>query len=89
MKDRFPLVCKPTQCIFCLGKEIKFYPGRTSKYAAPHKMINEFEKHLKSFVTTAKVPCPHPQCKAAWLVLSSIIHFKNHAATVHKILWRG
>ena len=33
--DHFPLVCKPTQCIFCLGDERKSYEGRTFRYARP------------------------------------------------------
>lgn len=43
-KDRFPLVCKPTQCIFCLGNESKSYPAWMFQYAKPHKMMNEVEK---------------------------------------------
>lgn len=89
IKDRFPVVCKPTQCIFCLGNESKSYPGRMFEYAKPHKMMNEVEKHLQSFLPADEVPCPHPQCKAAGLVLSSVMHFKNHAATVHKINLRA
>lgn len=41
--DRFPLVCKLTQCIFCLGNERKSYQGRTAEYARPNKMMNEVE----------------------------------------------
>lgn len=89
IKDRFPLVCKPTLCIFCLGNEGKSYLGRTFEYSTPHKMMNEAERHLKRFLPAAKVPCPHPQCKAAGLILSSVVHFKNHAATVHKVFLRG
>lgn len=45
--DRFSLVCKPTQCISCLGNERKSYQGRTAEYARPNKMMNEVERHLK------------------------------------------
>ncbi len=30
--DEFPLICKPTQCIFCLGNERKLYYGRSFEY---------------------------------------------------------
>ena len=89
IKDRFPLICKPTQCIFCLGNEGKSYLGRTFGYSTPYKMMKEVERHLKSFLPAAEVPYPHPQCKAAGLVLSSVVNIKNHAAKVHKIFLRG
>lgn len=88
-KDRFPLVCKPTQCIFCLGNERKSYLGRIFGYATPHKMMNEVGRHLESFAAEDEVPCPHPQCKAAELVLPSLMAFKNHTSTVHKIFLRA
>ena len=86
--DRFPLVCKPTQCIFCLGNERKSYQGRTAEYARPNKMMNEVERHLKRFASDDPVPCPHPQCTASELVLPRVAAFKNHTAMVHKILLR-
>ncbi len=89
INDRFPLVCKPTQCIFCLGNESKSYPGRMFEYAKANKMMNEVEKHLKKYAPKDEVPCPHRQCKAAGLVLPSVMGFKNHTATVHKIFLRA
>lgn len=86
--NRFPLVCKPTQCIFCLGNESKPYHERIFEYAKPNKMMNEVEKHLRKHSPQDPVPCPHPQCKAAGLVLPSVMGFKNHAARVHKIFLR-
>lgn len=88
-KDHFALVCRPTQCIFCLGNERKSYLGRMFEYVTPHKMMNEVDKHLKSFTAEDEVPCPHPTCKAAGLVLPSVMVFKNHTATVHKISLRA
>lgn len=85
----FPMVCRPTQCPFCLGKESLPYHHRVYEYAKPHQMMNEVDKHLKNFAPTDKVPFPHPQCKAAGLVLSSVMHYKSHTATVHKIFLRG
>ncbi len=89
MKDHFPLVCKPTQCIFCLGDERKSYQGRTAQYARPNKMMNEVERHLKPFASDDPIPCPHPRCKASELVLPHVMALKNHTATVHKIFLRA
>ena len=88
-KDRFPLVCKPTQCIFCLGNESKPYQERLYEYAKPNKMMNEVEKHLIKYAPEDQILCPHLQCKAAGLVLPSVMGFKNHMATVHKIFLRA
>ena len=88
-KDRFPLVCKPTQCIFCLGNESKPYQERLYEYAKPNKMMNEVEKHLTKYAPEDQILCPHPQCRAAGLVLPSVMSFKNHTATVHKIFLRA
>ncbi|KAL8997376.1 MAG: hypothetical protein Q9188_006340 [Gyalolechia gomerana] len=86
--DRFPLVCKPTQCIFCLGNEHKSDQGRTFEYARPNKMMDEVERHLKRFAPSDPIMCPHPTCRAAGLVLPGVTSFKNHTATVHKIFLR-
>jgi len=88
-KDRLPLVCKLMQCIFCLSNECKSYLGRTFGYATPHKMMNEIGKHLEGFAAEDEVLCPHPQCKAVGLVLPTVMGFKNHTATVHKIILRA
>ena len=87
--DRFPLVCKPTQCIFCLGNERKSYQGRTAEYARPNKMMNEVERHLKRFASDDPIPCPHPRCTVSELVLPHLMAFKNHTAMVHKIMLRA
>ena len=87
-KDEFSNVCRPAQYPFCLGDESLPYHHRVYEYAKPHQMMNKAEKHLKSFAPADKVPCSHPQSKAAGLVLSSVMHLKNHTATVHKIFLR-
>lgn len=51
--------------------------------------MNEVGRHLKNFAPEDPVPCAHPQCKVAGLVLSSVMHFKNHTATVHKVFLRA
>jgi len=86
--DKFPMECKPKQCIFCLGDERKPYEERTFEYCRASKMMDEVGKHLKEFEPDDQVPCPHPRCEAARLVLSNVTSFKNHTAKVHKILLR-
>ena len=88
-KDLFPLVCKKSQCIFCLGDERKPYEQRTFNYSRPSKMMDEADKHLRKFGLNDKVPCPHPTCKSSAVILSNITDFKAHTAKVHKIFLRG
>lgn len=88
MKD-FPLVCQPTQCLFCLGNDSFPYHHRVYEYAKPHQMMNEVGKHLKSFAQEDPVACPHPRCKAAGLAFPSVMVFKNHAGKVHKSVLRA
>ena len=64
-KDEFPMVCRPTQCLFCLGDERLPYLHPAFEYAKPNRMMNEVGKHLERFAPEDQVPCPHPQCKAA------------------------
>lgn len=42
--------------------------------------MDEVEKHLKKFAPNDKVLCPDPYCKAAQLILPSIMAFKSHTA---------
>ena len=86
--NKYPLVCKPTQCIFCLGDERKSQGGRIFEYARPSKMMDEVERHLKRFALNDPIMCPHPTCRATGLVLSGVTNFKNHTAKVHKIFLR-
>lgn len=85
MKDHCPLVCKPTHCIFCLGDQDKSYEARTFEYSRRNKMMDEVERHLKTFASDDPIPCPHPKCKANRLVLPDVRVFKSHTAKVHKI----
>ncbi|KAA6415050.1 MAG: hypothetical protein FRX48_01801 [Lasallia pustulata] len=88
-KEKFPMVCRPTQCLFCLGDERLPYLHRVFEYAKPNRMMNEVGKHLERLAPEDQVPCPHPQCKAAGLVLPTVMDLKNHTATVHKIFLRA
>lgn len=81
----YPLICKPKQCIFCLGNDRKSYEGRTFEYSRVNKALDEMDRHLKCFQPTDEVACPHPSCQAAGVVLSSKKVFKIHAKKVHRI----
>ncbi len=85
----FPMKCNSKQCIFCLSDERKLYEERLFEYSKVNKMLNEVEKHLKTFASDDKVSCSHPRCKAAKLVLSNVMTFKNHTAKLHKISLRA
>ena len=51
-------------------------------------MMNEVEKHLRTFLAQDPVPCPHPQCQEVRLILPTVMAFKAHTATVHQIFLR-
>ena len=87
--DDFPLICKSTHCIFCLGNESKSYTGRSFEYARPSKTMDHVEKHLQGYGSSNSIPCPHSKCRAEVLVLSDIKVFKNHVATVHGVVLRA
>lgn len=50
--------------------------------------MDEVKRHLNRFAPGDPIPCPHPMCKAAGLVLQGVMKFKNHVATEHKIFLR-
>jgi len=43
--------------------------------------------HLRKQLAGQRI-CHHPVCKAEGLVFNSVMHFKNHVATVHGISLR-
>jgi len=88
-KYDFLVVCRLTQCLFCLSDERLPYLHRIYEYFKSNKMMNEARKHLKRFAPKNQVSCSHSQCKAAGLVLPSVMAFKNHIAIVHKIFLRA
>ena len=73
MKDAFPMVYRPTQCLFCLGDESLPYHHRVYEYAKANKMMNEVGRHLRRFAPEDQVPCPHPRCKAVGLGLPGVM----------------
>jgi hypothetical protein len=87
-QDIFPLVYKPTQYIFCLGKEGLSYLQRTYKYRRPNKMMNEVAKYLRKYAPDNEIPYPYLLYRINILVLPSIKVFKNYTTMVYKITLR-
>jgi len=74
----FPLVCKKTQCITCIGDDRSTFEYRTRTYSTPHKMMNHVDSHLKDVPKLLPFFCTHPVCRSEDLVLQHLQHFKNH-----------
>jgi hypothetical protein len=84
--DEFPVVCKKTQCIICIGNERLSYEQRTRTFKRVSNMWDHVEDvHLSKEPAKQRIICDHPVCKAQGLVLDHVMHFKNHVARVHKI----
>jgi hypothetical protein len=86
----FPLLCKKTQCPFCIGDELKSYEERMGSFCRVAKMRDHVERiHLKGVNPEETITCRHPVCKSQGLILKHLQHFKNHVETVHGISLRG
>jgi hypothetical protein len=85
----FPLLCDKTQCPFCIGDEQKTYEERMSCFCRPSKMMDHVERiHLKGVSAEQTISCRHPVCQSNGLVLSNLMHFKNHVQSIHGISLR-
>jgi hypothetical protein len=79
--SQFPMICISIQCLFCLGNTQLSYKSRTFYFSRPHKACKHVEhQHLQFLPLNEAISCPYLQYKE---VLQGIMHFKNHAATVH------
>jgi len=90
--DPFPLVCKKTQCIICLGDTRLTYEERTREFSRVSHMMTHVENHhLKRLQPGERPVCKHPRCspKGEGLFFDYIEYFKNHVGTVHKINLRA
>lgn len=102
--DPFPLVCKKTQCIFCVGNEVLPLKDRTKSFCRPAIMMDQVEDvHLRRIPAGQTAVCRHPKCtpkcshhpectskcKSNGLVFNNMMHFKNHVQTVHGISLRA
>lgn len=83
----FPLACRKSQCIFCLGREQLPYEQRIRSFAKVSHMMDHVERvHMRRPVES--ISCEHPLCKLDPPVLGSIMDFKSHVARVHGIKLR-
>jgi hypothetical protein len=87
-KENFPLICKPRQCLWCLDDERRTFRARSFEYTRVSKMLDEADRHLRSYRPNDQVPCPHPVCKAVEKILKGKMQFMNHAAKDHGIYLR-
>jgi hypothetical protein len=90
--DQFPIVCEKTQCIVCLGDTRLSYKERTWKFSRVSHMMTHVENcHLGTLLPNEMPVCEHPHCspEGRGLFFDSIMLFKNHVATVHKINLRA
>jgi len=88
--DYFPLICRPTQCSFCLGEKRKSYENRTFEYCRLNKMMKHVQKaHLRKYASNDEINCEHSTCKANSLTLPSVMAFKRHIVKVHQINLRA
>lgn len=89
LEEPFPIICKKTQCIICIGDNRFPYEHRTRTYATTHKMMNHVNSHLKGKFELEEISCTHPVCKSEGLILQHLDHFKSHVKLVHGITLRS
>jgi len=88
--DYFSLICRSTQCSFCLDEKRKFYEDRTFEYCRFNKMMKHVQKtHLRKYASNDEINCEHSTCKTNSLILSSVMTFKNHIVKMHQINLRA
>jgi hypothetical protein len=77
----FPIVCLPTQCIFCMGQTKLLHERRVKSFHSKGTLKKHFDgKHLRHYPEQTPIECPHPLCN---VTLHDKNHLRNHAATVH------
>ncbi|KAI9889352.1 MAG: hypothetical protein M1814_005520 [Vezdaea aestivalis] len=81
--DTYPIICDSLQCLFCLGDKGLSSKDRCQRYKSKFSMQRHVGKHLELYQPDESILCPHPRCHG--ILLNSAMHFKNHAARVHKI----
>jgi hypothetical protein len=72
-----------------MGNERLSYKEQTRTFRRVSHIMDYVENlHLSKQPADEKIICHHPVCKAEGLVLNSVMHFKNHMATVHGVSLR-
>jgi hypothetical protein len=88
--EPIPLVYEKAQCPICIGDERLTWRERTFCYSRASDMKRHVERaHFKGRPVNRTIDCLHPTCKSRGLVLRSVMHFKNHIATVHGMMLRA
>ena len=74
--------CKFYQCLYCFGDTDLFLEERLHNFGSKYSLQRYFDRRHPF---RSREPCsfPHPEC--AVVTFDNIMHFKNHAATVHGI----
>lgn len=74
--------CKLYQCLYCLGDTDLPLEERLHNLGSKYSLQRHFDRRHPF---RPREPCPfsHPECAA--VTLDSVMHFKNHAATVHGV----
>ena len=78
----FPVRYKPYQCLYCLGDTDLPLEERLYNLGSKYSLQRHFDRR-HPFQPCEPCPFPYPECAA--VTLDSVMHFKNHAATVHGI----
>jgi hypothetical protein len=87
--DCFPLICKKTQCIYCIRNKRLLLKDRIKSFCRTSYMWDHIEDyHLSKEPAGQPVCCRHSVCKANEVVLNDINYFKSHVQTVHGISLR-
>ena len=82
IEPKFPIVCLPTQCIFCMGNTQLAHDVRKKRFASRDGLSRHFRrKHLRHRRDDGALQCPHPECNE---MLDNNAHLQNHAACVHR-----
>lgn len=85
LEDRsIPVACERFQCLICLGRTRFSMLDRLHSYGSRDSLKRHFHRIHKTFECDSLCPHPNPHC--AKIVLTSGMHFLNHAATVHGIV---
>lgn len=80
---KYPITCLDTQYLFCLGNTILCHATRTFSFSCRDTLKKHVEKvHLHHLSPDSEFTCVHPACDQK---VNGLMHFKNHAATVHKV----
>lgn len=80
--DLLPLRCQPYQCLHCLGDVRLPLHERQRNLGSKYSLWRHFARHHPFQPGKS---CPFPTAECAQVMLDSVLHFKNHAATVHAI----